>query len=271
MTSSSTGTTNAVFDGLAEDYDHSFTNTPLGRLLREAVWRRMEIRFDGLQRIIEIGCGTGEDAIHLARRGHSVLSTDESSAMIDAARTKAEHAGCAGQIEFRRIPMDDLASELAGARFDACFSNFGAVNCAIDIARLIADIDGLLKRRAALLWVVMGRHVPWEWGWFLARGNPRKALRRFGRGGSAWRGIRVNYPTPRELTAALGRHFTDFHRQPLGLILPPTYAANWLNRRPRLLTAMARAEGAVSGFQPLAALADHYIIEAHRDASRSGA
>jgi SAM-dependent methyltransferase len=265
MTAGSTRNPGTAFDALADDYDGAFTATLLGRWLRAEVWNRADQCFGGYERIIEIGCGTGEDAIRLARRGHRVLATDESPRMVEIASEKAARAGCAKQIEFRCIAMDRLAGELATDSFDGCFSNFGAINCTSDLSGLLAAVDRLLKPSAALLWVVMGRHVPWEWFWFLARGDTRQALRRYADGGTEWRGIRVTYPAPRELAAALEPYFPHLRRHALGLILPPSYAAGWINRRPRIFAGLARMDRALSRVDGLAAIADHYLIEARRE------
>jgi 2-polyprenyl-3-methyl-5-hydroxy-6-metoxy-1,4-benzoquinol methylase len=43
--------------------------------------------------VLDIGCGTGENALYLASRGHSVIGLDGSSAAIDRARAKGERRG----------------------------------------------------------------------------------------------------------------------------------------------------------------------------------
>ena len=180
------------------------------------------------------------------------------------AAEKAAQAGVTQRIEFRRVPMERLGAELAGERFDGVWSNFGAVNCVPRLAAAAAELAALLEPGAPLAWVVMGKHVPWEWLWFLSRGNARKAFRRERRGGAVWRGMRITYPTPAELTRILAPHFEPTSCRPLGLILPPSYASAWLQRRPRLLAALARVERAAQRCEPLARLADHYIFEARR-------
>ena len=45
------------------------------------------------ERVLELNCGTGEDAVHLARRGVRVLATDNSPRMLAAARSKIARAG----------------------------------------------------------------------------------------------------------------------------------------------------------------------------------
>ena len=48
------------------------------------------------QRALEIGCGTGTNAIELARRGFEILALDVSQSAIDMATRKAEAAGVKG-------------------------------------------------------------------------------------------------------------------------------------------------------------------------------
>jgi ubiquinone/menaquinone biosynthesis C-methylase UbiE len=263
--------TAGAFDKLAPDYDASFTSTALGARLRAMVWQRLDATFAGCGRILEIGCGTGEDAVHLARRGIEVHATDSSMQMLSVAVSKAERAGCADRIRFRCVPMERLGADLAGETFDGVFSNFGAVNCAPRLDPLAADLAPLLKPGAPLVWVVMGRHVPWEWAWFLARGEWQKAFRRSRKHGDVWRGMHISYPTPAALARALGPHFAPVGRRPLGVVLPPTYASGWLERSPRALSWLAHLERALQGCQPLAAVADHYIFEARRLPARADA
>lgn len=253
-----------AFDDLAAAYDAVFTASALGRSLRALTWERLDAALSSSRRVLEIGCGTGEDAVHLALRGIEVLATDPSPSMLRVAAEKAARAGVARRIEFRCLPLERLGTELAGRRFDGVWSNFGAVNCVPRLEAAVAGLAALLEPGAPLAWVVMGKHVPWEWLWFLARGNARKAFRRERRGGAVWRGMRIAYPTPAELTRTLAPHFEPIHCAPLGFILPPSYASGWLELRPRWLSALTRAERAAQHCEPLAALADHYIFEARR-------
>ncbi len=254
----------SAFSDLASDYDAAFSATTLGTYLRGVVWERVDTSFAGRRRILEIGCGTGEDAIHLALRGFEVLATDASPAMLRIAAAKAQAAGCGERIRFRCSPMEALGVELAGDTFDGVLSNFGAINCVSGLDRAVADVATLLEPGAPLVWVVMGRNVPWEWAWFLAHGEWGKAFRRRRTGGTSWRGMQISYPTPIDLERTLRPYFAPAGRRGLGIVLPPTYASEWLERSPRGMSALGGLERVLQRWQPLAALADHYIFEAHR-------
>ena len=78
---------------MAADYDHSFSESAIGRRMRAAVWRRLDVAFQPGDRVLELNCGTGEDAVYLGRRGVRVLATDVSPAMLEVTRAKVARAG----------------------------------------------------------------------------------------------------------------------------------------------------------------------------------
>ncbi len=250
-----------AFDELAADYDATFSDSALGRTLRALVWSRLEQVFRPAQRVLELGCGTGVDALALARRGVEVVAIDASPGMIQAARQKAAPPG---RVEFHCLPMERLAGAFEGRLFDGVLSNFGAVNCVRDLGALVNDVVPYLCPGAHLVWVVMGRHVPWEWAWFLSQGHWSKAWRRLTRGGVSWRGLNISYPTPGELATLLRPHFKIERIAPLGVALPPSYAGEWLARRPRLSQVLTQLEYRAQSWSALARVADHYIVEATR-------
>lgn len=255
------------FDEMAAGYDTDFTRTACATALRGMVWERLRNLFAGRERLLELGCGTGEDAIHLARLGHRVVATDASAEMIRVARLKALTAGCADRIDFLVMSMETLGDLPAGERFAGVFSNFGAINCVADLRRLAESLAERLEPGAPLGFVVMGRHVPWEWLWFGLRGQPRKAFRRVRGDGVAWRGTTIRYPTPGQLGRALRPAFTPARVSAIGAVLPPSYACGWLNRRPRLLRTLLGLERKLASRRWAAGLADHYLLEAVRSAA----
>ncbi len=65
-------------------------------------------------RTIDLGCGTGENAIYLAQRGFDVTGVDYAEAAIDKARVRAKDSGV--QVNFI---VDDLTNlQHVGGLFD---------------------------------------------------------------------------------------------------------------------------------------------------------
>ena len=77
------------------------------------------------ERLLEVGCGTGEHTRRLAARGVDVTAIDVHGGMLDAAREKC--AGVDGAVEFRRtgLPAPDLGD---ADPFDAAVAIRGVVN-----------------------------------------------------------------------------------------------------------------------------------------------
>ncbi|HKH46529.1 MAG TPA: class I SAM-dependent methyltransferase [Thermoanaerobaculia bacterium] len=257
------------FDALAAEYDAYFTTTPLGTHLREAVWRRLDARFSPGDRVLELACGTGEDAVHLARRGVRVTATDPSPGMLEEARRKVASAELDGSIVFHQLAAEELAAaaDALPGPFNGAFSDFGGPNCFADLGAVARALARRLRPGAPVLLCVMGPLVPWEWIWYLGQGDPKKAFRRLRPGGLAWRGMTVRYPSIRALRRAFAPGFRTLRTGAVGAFLPPTYTEEWIRRHPRLLAALSRWERRLERMPPLPWLADHYLIEMERRAT----
>src|SRR5262249_48644141 len=150
-------------------------------------------------------CGTGEDAVYLGGRGVCVLATDIAPAMLEIARAKVTRAGLESMVEVRQLAIEELRIENVELRMkanaegqfsilnsqfssplDGAFSNFGGLNCVADLSAVAVRLAACLRPGAPVLLCVMGPLVPWEWAWYLWRGQPRKAFRRLRRGGVSW-------------------------------------------------------------------------------------
>lgn len=79
------------FNPIAKDYDAVFSHTALGQLLRQRVWQHLGAlnAVSSAKTVLELNCGTGEDAVWLAQQGWQVLATDVSDQMLAVAQAKA--------------------------------------------------------------------------------------------------------------------------------------------------------------------------------------
>jgi SAM-dependent methyltransferase len=248
---------------MARAYDRQFTHTAIGRLMRDAVWARCAARFAPGSRILEMNCGTGEDAAWLAQQGIRVLATDASSEMIEIARGKLDaQPRCAGA-RTARLAWEELGT-LDEAPFDGALSNFGGLNCVADLRGAAQALAARLRPGAIAICCIMGPLVPWEWLWYLARGQPAKAFRRLRRGGANWSGMIIRYPAIATTRRLFAPEFRALRCSAIGALLPPPYAGNWTDRHPRAVAALNRAERRAETIWPLPNLADHYLIELQR-------
>jgi SAM-dependent methyltransferase len=254
----------AAFDRMATDYDRSFTTGAIGRRMRAAVWRRLDAAFRPGERVLELNCGTGEDAVYLAQRGVRVVATDVSPGMLAIAHKKVLRAGVADRVDLVQLRIEDLPCRPISGSFDGVLSNFGGLNCVDDLSGPARGLAGMLRPGARALLCVMGPAVPWEWGWHLARGQPRTAMRRLRRDGALWRGLTIRYPSIRAVRHAFAPHFVQRRVAAIGALVPPSYVDDWASRHPRLLAALDRCERRAETMWPLPWLADHFLIELER-------
>ncbi|HEU0015316.1 MAG TPA: class I SAM-dependent methyltransferase, partial [Longimicrobium sp.] len=255
-----------------DGYDAGFTETALGRVCRDAVWRRLDARFPAGARVLELGCGTGEDAVHLARRGVKVLATDGAPAMVETARRKAQERGVSAAFgtltleAFAAGPSAETALLDEHGPFDGAYSNFGALNCVAELGPVARALAARLRPGAPAVLVLMGPVVPWEWLWFLARARPGAAFRRLRPGGARWRGATIRYPGIGAARRAFAPWFRPLRASAVGALVPPPYTEDWAGRRESMVARLDRWERRWEDRFPLPWLADHYVLELERKA-----
>jgi 2-polyprenyl-3-methyl-5-hydroxy-6-metoxy-1,4-benzoquinol methylase len=258
----------AAFDHVAPAYDAEATYLEISRWIRALVWERLAELFSAGDHVLEIGCGTGEDAIWLARRGVSVTASDASAAMLDEARRKAEQAGVSDLIAFRQLDLATVETwNLPAATFDGAISNYGPLNCIGDWTALGRTLAGAVRPGGRLGLAVMGPFCAWETVWHALHGDLRTATRRWrGRTTASIGGVSfpVYYPTPARLARELGPAFQRRRLSGLGVWLPPSdlYAA--LGKRSRLARGLLRLEKRTAARWPFPYLGDHYWLEMQR-------
>jgi SAM-dependent methyltransferase len=251
----------SAFDALASSYDDTFSRGVLGRRLRRRVWRHLDRAFDSGDHVLDVGCGTGEDALHLAERGVAVMAVDPSPAMVSAAAAKVRAQGLENLVEVRELAAERIQSLGPEPPFDGVLANFGVLNCVEDLDALAPQLAARTRHGARIFLCVMGPLVPWEWIWYLAKGQPGAAFRRLDPEGTVWRGTRVRYPTIGSVRRAFAASFRQVGVSGLGVLLPPTYAESCARRWPELVARVDEVEQALEWAPPLPWLADHFLLE----------
>lgn len=92
-------------------------------------------------RILELACGTGSVAIHLARLGHTVIGIDQSPEMVALAVTKGRYVK---GVEFAIADMRDFDLEPG---FDVALCMFDSLNYLTDLE----DVTATLKSVSSIL------------------------------------------------------------------------------------------------------------------------
>jgi SAM-dependent methyltransferase len=260
------GSPQAYWDTAAANYDRNFSGTVIGQTRRLSVWRDLERVFHTGQRLLELNCGTGIDAIHLAARGIQVVACDISPRMIQIARQDAITAGFGASLDFRVLPTEDLEALAPEAPFDGAFSNFSGLNCVEDLSAVSRNLARLLKPGAPLLACVIGHFVPWEIAWFLAHGNPSRAFARIRDNGTIIEagGLKIQRPSVQEMTRLFAPEFELRNWRGVGIAVPPSYMEHWARRFPAVIRLLARADNLIDRLPLFCNLGDCILLEFSR-------
>ena len=148
---------------------------------RDAVWRELDKHFQPGMRILELNCGTGVDAVHLAGRGVHVVACDLSSRMIDAARKRLGATGLGGLVDFRVLATEEIGRWSVRPLSTGLSPTFQVSIVCRTSLKLADDLARLLKPALRLLLCMVGRFSLWEMAWHLAKGKPAVAVRSFKR------------------------------------------------------------------------------------------
>lgn len=251
------------WDITANTYDQIFPETLVGKAQRDAVWRKLERVFQSGQRILELNCGTGIDAVHLAERGIRVLACDLSPRMIELAVRRSRAANMTNLAAFRVMPTEDIARLVEQGPFDGAFSNFSGLNCVEDLSSVALSLARLLRPGAQALICMVGRIAPWEIAWHLGRGEARKAMRRL-RPFSEDPRVKAHYPPVRAIARAFAPEFRLRSWQGIGVAVPPSCLEPWARRFPKLLKCLAQADRWLALCPGVRGLADCVLLHFER-------
>ncbi|MEO5562039.1 MAG: class I SAM-dependent methyltransferase [Chitinophagaceae bacterium] len=257
-----------AFDTLAADYDSSFSRSLTGssQRMQSRKWLSAFLKDKQNLCILEINCGTGDDALWLASLGHQVVATDASAAMIQEAKTKQVLHSSQHPVQFLQCDFTDLHAGLEHQKFDLIFSNFSGLNCvpANKLRLLNNHFHDFLNPGAHIAVVIFGKYNWWETFYYLLKLNPVKALRRWRNGPSFMKSKDghtqpVYYYSIRRFLSLLNQ-FTFIEKRPVGLFIPPSYLEPFMQKNPRLFRFLEKLEQKAGGLASFTQFADHSYV-----------
>ena len=274
-TSEQHAATARAFSLAAPLYDIEHAANPVARWTRARSIAALDDAFRSGDTLLEIGCGTGAEAIHLASRGISIVATDAAPAMVAQLEAKLKAGGPTAHLAARITPVVLPAAELgrlnAGfgrARFDGAYSSFGPLNCEPDLGPVVEALAQLVKPGGKVVVSLINRFCLWETAWYLGARQPGKAFRRWaGRSEatvrSAWQDERITiyYWAPGQVERAFAPYFRPVRRMALPWLVPPQYLDHLVSRFPGLFRRIARLDRRLAGYWPFYTIGDHFLVE----------
>ncbi|WP_162127070.1 class I SAM-dependent methyltransferase [Flavobacterium phycosphaerae] len=251
----------ASFDKAAATYDQTFTHTEVGKMQRTMVYTELSKHLASVQNLLEINCGTGEDAIWLARQNFNVVATDISSKMIEVAKNKGNFSN----LNFKVADINAVATIFDGEHFDLLFSNFGGLNCLSkpELENFFKNTGAILAEKGKLALVIMPKDTLWERLYFLAKANFSIISRRKKENTIAHvdgENVPTYYYNPKDIVNLSEANFETVAVKPIGFLVPPSYLDGFFKNKKGLLRFLKAVEQRIKDWSFLSRFADHYII-----------
>lgn len=253
------------FDIHAQNYDDVFTFSNIGKAQRDRVYFFLSkiLKNNNNLNILEVNCGTGEDAQYLSQKGHNVLATDISEEMIKQAQKKHPN------IHFETLDVTCFPAEILNKKFDVIFSNFGGLNCLSkeQLQEFLDISESLLNPNGKIILVIMPKKTVWERLYFLLKCQPKKAFRRNTNTAIPANVEEIQVPTwyynPKEVVTLAQEKLNTIAIRPVGIAIPPSYLEPFFKKRIWFLKKLTQVELWLSS-SFWAKYADHYLIAFHK-------
>lgn len=254
----------AAFGKQSAVFDEIYSGNTIVQYKRDRVRNAMMRHVAQGAHILELNCGTGEDAIFFARNGYTVHATDISQGMLDKTATKLQQQGLDNKISFEQCSYTNLSSLKETKQYDAIFSNFGGLNCTSELDKVLSSFNAILKPGGVVCLVILPKFCLPE-TLLVFKGKFKTALRRFfsSKGRSAHiegEHFTCWYYNPSYVKTILKKDFSVETIEGLCTFVPPSYIEHFAERHPAMFRLLKAAEQRLKSSWPWRSIGDYYII-----------
>ena len=168
----------SAFDKFAPLYRDGFQQNLFSRMNRQRFWAIMEKNLGkNPARILDFGCGSGEDAQYFAALGHEVVGIDLSPNMIRVAKSNID-TNIQERASFYVATENEL-TKFCKPKFSFAYSNFGSLNFVNNLGYTCKAINQLLLPNGKFIIAVQNRICIQEFFYYLLHRNLRNATQRW--------------------------------------------------------------------------------------------
>ncbi len=137
----------AAFDSASEEYDFTISHNYINTWIRKRSIRELLNLAKPGDTLLEVGCGTGAEAIEISRYVSKIIATDISDKMIEILSKKVEARGLSGSIvpvQVRAANVSQVAELATGGKVDLAYSFNGALNSEPELDRFVNGLSSIL-------------------------------------------------------------------------------------------------------------------------------
>jgi len=253
-----------AFSKQAPLFDQLYDSNEIIRYKRERVRTHLSHYLKPQDKILELNCGTGEDAIYFATHSYRVHATDISGKMLGELQKKVKAHELDKFITTELCSYTNLNQLKERGPYDIIFSNFAGLNCTDKLPQVLESLETLLKPGGIITMVVLPSFCLWE-TLLMLKGHFKTAFRRF----NSKKGVLANiegesfrcwYYSPSILISLLVPKYNLIKIEGLCTIVPPSYIENFAEKFPLTFKFLKNMENKLKETWPFRIIGDYYII-----------
>ncbi len=139
----------AAFDSASEEYDFTISHNYINTWIRKRSIQELLSLANPGDTLLEVGCGTGAEAIEISRYVSRIIATDISDKMIEILNKKVGARGLSEKIvplQLRAADVSRVAEIAALSQVDLAYSFNGALNSEPELDRFVEGLSSVLVR-----------------------------------------------------------------------------------------------------------------------------
>ena len=247
---------------IAPGYDGMVNTSIPANAIRDYFQKRILAGISKGEQLLEIGCGTGTDAVFLAKNGIKITATDISENMLKITESKAKESKLSDLINTEMLDGDNLAS-FKGRTFDGLISNLNAVNYIKDIKSFSGNAAHVLVPGAKVFLIMLNKICLWEILYNIVKLKPVTALGKLTDRKKDYK-TEMHLYFPRKIKKIFSQYFYVNKITGFGFFYPPDGLSPFQKKHGKFFSAIQPLERFVCSAYPFYNLCDHYLIEMTR-------
>ena len=252
---------NKGFSKIYEHYESLNNESIIDQTMRQQVYAHIERFLKSNHSILELNSGSGIDAVYFAKKGYAVVATDIADGSQNYIESKIEKLKL-HNLSFKKSSFLNL-DELKKQHFDYVFSNFGGLNCTNELEKVVESLNLILKKKAIITFVIMGKYYPWDWI-YIFKGNFKRAFIRFKKNNALanveGEAVKTYYHSPKKIRSLFKKDFDYLKAESLGLFYPSVNHTS-VTKHTNLVKKLISFEKAMNQKKCVpAGIGDYYII-----------
>ncbi len=254
-----------AFDSASEEYDFTISHNYINTWIRKrSIQELLGVSKPG-DILLEIGCGTGTEAIEISGHVSKIIATDISERMIEILRKKVDARRISNRIVLMHVSAANISKVggLVDGKLEVAYSFNGALNCEPELSRFVDGLASVLAPGGYFICSVrnslcLGEALSHAAVFQFDKMAPRKRQPVMVSVGGM--DIPAFYYTPATFSQFFSSQFKLKKLVGLPAFLPPAYLSNYYVKFKNVASVLEKLELALGGHFPFNRFGDQSLF-----------